>query len=92
MAAMAMMSPSRIATCTVARSPTVGILMFWVESLVRRGASISISSAGRKTTMVLGVMMVTVPEWVAFIVLVIVIVLSCLCNIISCKFDCILFP
>lgn len=42
--------------------------------------------------MVLGVMMVTVPEWVAVIVLVIVIVLSYLCNIISCKFDCILFP
>lgn len=50
MAAMAMMSPSRRATCTVARSPTIGILMFWVESMVWRRASASRSSTGRKTT------------------------------------------
>lgn len=79
-AAMAMILPSWRATCTAARSPTVGILMFWVESPVWTGTSTSRSSAGRKTTMVLEVMVVTVPEWMAVIVF--VIVLSCLCTVI----------
>lgn len=39
------MSPSRRATCTVARSPIVWILMFLVELSVRTGTSASRSSA-----------------------------------------------
>lgn len=58
---VAMMSLSRRATCMVSRSPTAWVLMFWLGLLAWIGTSTFMSSAGRKTTMVLGVMTVTVP-------------------------------